>query len=76
MNVFLEHAAMMPTATLTYGDKKIELPVVEGSEGELGIDISTLRAKTSAGRLGPAGEIRRPAMRADVSLRTAGVRTT
>jgi len=31
---------------LTFGDKKIDLPVIEGTEGELGIDISELRAKT------------------------------
>lgn len=34
------------TAELTYGDIKVNLPVVEGSEGELGVDISQLRAKT------------------------------
>ena len=37
---------MAETATLILGDQKIELPVVEGSEGEKGIDIRTLRAKT------------------------------
>ena len=42
------------TATLTYGDKTIELPVVEGSEGELGIDITELRAKTGLITLDPA----------------------
>ena len=34
------------TAKLTYGDQEIELPVVEGSEGERAIDISRLRAST------------------------------
>ncbi len=31
---------------LTYGDQEIELPVVQGSEGERGIDISALRKET------------------------------
>jgi citrate synthase len=31
---------------LKYGDKEYELPVIEGTEGELGIDITQLRAKT------------------------------
>ena len=34
------------TAKLTYGDQEIELPVVEGSEGERAIDISRLRASS------------------------------
>ena len=33
-------------ATLTYGDKKIELPVLEGSEGECALDIRALRKQT------------------------------
>ncbi|MBI1862191.1 MAG: citrate synthase [Deltaproteobacteria bacterium] len=37
---------MAKVAILKYGDKEFELPVVEGSEGELGIDIGQLRAKT------------------------------
>ena len=37
---------MSRTATLKYGDQSIELPVIEGSEKELGVDISQLRAKT------------------------------
>jgi len=37
---------MEKTATLTYGDQKIEFPVIEGSEGEIGIDIRQLRAQT------------------------------
>ncbi|THB62888.1 MAG: citrate synthase [Desulfovibrio sp.] len=34
------------TATLTHGDTSIDLDVIEGSEGELGVDIRSLRAKT------------------------------
>ena len=34
------------TVRLTYGDQEIELPVVEGTEGERGIDISALRSTT------------------------------
>lgn len=30
------------TATLTYGDKTLELPVLVGSEGEVGIDVTSL----------------------------------
>jgi len=44
---------MTKTATLTIGDKKIELPVVVGTEGELAIDISELRAKTGYITLDP-----------------------
>ncbi|WP_436714614.1 citrate synthase [Roseiconus lacunae] len=35
------------TARLTYGDQEIELPLLEGSEGERAIDISALRKMTS-----------------------------
>jgi citrate synthase len=35
-----------PSAKLIYDGKEIELPVVRGSEDELGIDISKLRAET------------------------------
>lgn len=45
---------MAQTATLTYGDKKVDLPVTEGSEGELAIDISSLRAQTGLITLDPA----------------------
>jgi citrate synthase len=45
---------MTRTATLTFGDKKIDLPVIEGSEGELAIDISKLRAQTGMITLDPA----------------------
>ena len=36
----------MPTARLEYNGQSWELPVVEGTEKELGIDISDLRSKT------------------------------
>jgi len=36
------------TATLDYNGKSLSLPVITGSEGEVGIDISQLRAKTGA----------------------------
>jgi len=39
---------MARTATITLGDKKLEMPVIEGSEGELGIDIAKLRSDTGA----------------------------
>jgi citrate synthase len=44
---------MTRTATLTYAGKSVELPVVEGSEGELGIDITSLRDKTGLVTLDP-----------------------
>ncbi|KPA11533.1 type II citrate synthase [Candidatus Magnetomorum sp. HK-1] len=37
---------MNETATLIIGDKKIQLPVITGSEGERAIDISSLRKET------------------------------
>ncbi len=38
---------MVPrTAVLTFGDKKVEFPVIEGTEGDIAIDISQLRAQT------------------------------
>ncbi|MCP4218816.1 MAG: citrate synthase [bacterium] len=37
---------MEKNATLIIGDQKIELPIIQGSEGEKGIDIRQLRAKT------------------------------
>ena len=45
---------MARMATLTFEGKKIELPVIEGSEGELGVDISKLRAQTGMITLDPA----------------------
>ena len=44
---------MSRTASLKFGDQTFELPVVEGSEGELAIDISQLRAKTGLITLDP-----------------------
>ena len=39
-------SAIPKKATLTVGDTKIELPVVVGTEGEVGVDITRLRAET------------------------------
>src|ERR1700751_1839173 len=39
---------MARTATLTLGDKKLEMPVIEGTENELGIDICRLSNETGA----------------------------
>jgi citrate synthase len=44
---------MERTARLTFGDQTIELPVVEGSEGELAVDITSLRAQTGLITLDP-----------------------
>jgi citrate synthase len=44
---------MAKKATITVGDKKLEMPVIEGSEGEIGIDISKLRSDTGAITLDP-----------------------
>ncbi len=44
---------MAGMATITIGDKKVELPVVVGSEKEVGIDIGKLRAETGAITLDP-----------------------
>src|SRR5215510_5047127 len=38
----------MSNATLTLNGKTVELPVIVGSENEVGIDISKLRAATGA----------------------------
>ena len=35
-----------PAAVLRHGDQEIELPIVRGTEDELGIDISKLRAQS------------------------------
>jgi citrate synthase len=45
---------MTRVAKLTFEDKSIELPVIEGSEGELAVDITQLRAKTGLITLDPA----------------------
>jgi citrate synthase len=42
-----------PTATLDLNGKSLSLPVTTGSEGEIGIDISQLRAKTGAITMDP-----------------------
>jgi citrate synthase len=44
---------MTKFATLSIDDKSIELPLIEGSENELGIDIKTLRAKTNVITIDP-----------------------
>ncbi len=44
---------MGKVATLSYADKTVELPLVEGTEDELGIDIKALRAKTNLITLDP-----------------------
>jgi citrate synthase len=44
---------MMRTATLKFGNQTIELPVIEGTEGELAVDISQLRAQTGLITLDP-----------------------
>src|ERR1041385_4875757 len=41
-------------AELKIGNKTIELPVIVGSEGEVGIDVGKLRASTGAVTLDPA----------------------
>jgi citrate synthase len=40
-------------AKLTLDDKELELPVVVGTEGEVGVDVTQLRAKTRAITLDP-----------------------
>lgn len=44
---------MPPTATLKLDDRSLELPIIEGSEGERSIDISELRAETGLITLDP-----------------------
>ena len=44
----------MDTARLSFHGRDVELPVVVGSEGEVGIDVSNLRAATGAITLDPA----------------------
>jgi citrate synthase len=45
---------MGKTAKLILDDKQIELPIIEGTEGEKGIDISQLRAQTGYITLDPS----------------------
>ncbi|MDR3623085.1 MAG: citrate synthase [Paludisphaera borealis] len=44
---------MTRNATLTFNGRTIDLPVVEGSEGELGLDIARLRSETGLITLDP-----------------------
>jgi len=44
---------MTRNATLTFDGRTIELPVIEGTEGELALDISELRARTGLITLDP-----------------------
>src|SRR5205809_1209225 len=44
---------MAETAKLTVDGKTLELPIVTGTEGERGIDITSLRAKTGLITLDP-----------------------
>ncbi len=45
---------MNDSATLIWGDTRLELPIVEGSEGERAIDIAQLRATTGLITLDPS----------------------
>ena len=44
---------MLNTAKLEVNQKSIELPLVKGSEGEIGVDISKLRSQTKAITIDP-----------------------
>ena len=44
---------MTRNATLTFDGRTIELPVIEGTEGELAVDISELRERTGLITLDP-----------------------
>jgi citrate synthase len=44
---------MSETAELRLGEKTIELPIVEGSEGERAVDITKLRGETGYITLDP-----------------------
>jgi citrate synthase len=48
-----EQATAAPTASLTLDGKPYDLPVVVGSEGEVGVDITQLRSRTGAITLDP-----------------------
>ena len=41
------------TASITFEDRSLQLPVIRGSEGELGADISKLRSETGLITLDP-----------------------
>ncbi|MFB0978273.1 MAG: citrate synthase [Myxococcota bacterium] len=45
---------MTKTAKLSLNDQEVDLPVIVGSEGEVGIDISKLRGQTGAITLDPS----------------------
>ena len=45
---------MAETVRLTAGSTQLDLPIVEGTEGERGVEISALRAKTGMVTLDPA----------------------
>ena len=45
---------MPESVRINIGKQELELQVVEGSEGEKGVDISNLRAKTGLTTLDPA----------------------
>ena len=45
---------MSDKAVLTIGDKQIELPIIEGTEGDKAIDITQLRAQTGYNSFDPA----------------------
>ncbi len=47
---------MPEKAILTIGDQQLELDIIEGSEGELAIDITELRSKTGMITYDPAAE--------------------
>jgi len=50
----MKERAVGETVRLNAGNQELDLPVVVGSEGERGIDISNLRAKTGIVTLDPA----------------------
>src|SRR5947209_561311 len=53
LNTSHQGSCMARTATLTIDDKKVEMPVTVGTEGEVGIDIAKLRSETGAITLDP-----------------------
>jgi citrate synthase len=50
----MEEENDMDKARLSFNGHEVELPIVVGSEGEVGLDISNLRAQTGAITLDPA----------------------
>ena len=51
--IFINGDTMLNTAKLEVNQKSIELPLVKGSEGEIGVDISKLRSQTKAITIDP-----------------------